>query len=191
MKISFSKGEQDLLEGIKMQETGAMEEVYTRNRSEFISWSQKNHRLNEEQAIDLYQEIITLFFEKVISGSLSDLTSTIKTYLFGMAKNKILQSYDVQSRHGKHEEAVAEHFKFLSESDELLGVYEKAKETTEKMFTSMGEMCRKLLRLFYYDKKSMSEIAEIMGHKNDGVTRTTKKRCLEKVRGEVLKSSEE
>lgn len=187
MEVSFSKREKKLLEGIKKQDANAMEEVYSSYRKEFLGWSMKNHRLNEEEAVDLYQDTITLFFEKVIGGRIEELSSSVKTYLFGIAKNKVLQMHDVNSRKSRHELGVAEHFKFLLADEGLYGVYEKAKEVTERAFISMGENCRELLQLFYFEKKSMSEIAKIMGHKNDGVTRTTKKRCLEKVRSEVLK----
>ncbi len=191
VEVSFSKREKKLLEGIKKQDASAMEEVYVRYRNEFLGWSKRTYSLGEEEAIDLYQDTITLFFEKVIAGSVDELSSTIKTYLFGIAKNKMLQLHDVSSRKNRHEEGVAEHYRFLLEDEGFRGVYDKAKEVTERVFSSMGEACRELLQLFYFEKKSMSEIAQIMGHKNDGVTRTTKKRCLEKVRNEVLKPSEE
>ena len=63
--------------------------------------------------------------------------------------------------------------------------FEEAKKQTIRIFSAIGEGCKEILRLFYFEKRSMSEIAEIMGHKSEAVSRTTKKRCLEKIRSEV------
>lgn len=190
MRVSFSKSQSSLLASIRSGDSRAMEMIYAKYRNEFISWGKSKYKLSEDEMLDHYQDVLTIFFEKVINGTLETVESTIKTYLFGIGKNKIMQQFDRDGRKKRHEEHVSEHYSFLARNENALGIFETAKETSKRIFETIGEPCKTILRLFYFDKKSMTEIASAMGHKNEGVSRTTKKRCLEKIRSE-LKQSED
>jgi RNA polymerase sigma-70 factor (ECF subfamily) len=164
-----------------------MEDVYFKYRKEFVSWSQGKFGISEDDALDHYQDTLTIFFEKVLNGSISEIESSLKTYLFGIGKNRVRQQFDASSRKERHEEGLKEHYQFLAEDEDASVAYEESRSQTLEIFHSIGEGCKEILRLFYYEKKSMSEIADIMGHKSEGVSRTTKKRCLEKIRSQVKK----
>lgn len=164
-----------------------MEKVYLHYRKEFVNWSTGKFGIPESEALDHYQDTMTIFFEKVLNGDLKQLESSLKTYLFGIGKNKVRQQFDEQKRKERHEEGLAEHYHFMASDNGLSEEYELARSQTRKMFDGLGEACKQILRLFYYEKKSMSEIADLLGHKSEGVSRTTKKRCLEKLRTKVTK----
>ena len=186
MKINFIKGEKFLLEQVRSGDERAMEKIYFTYREEFIRWAVNKYNLTEENALDHYQESITIMFEKIINGTITNLDSSLKTYLFGIGKNRILQKFDKQAREEKHSSDLYEHYRFLAENEDAQKIYEKAKKTTKKVFDTIGEPCQTVLKLFYFEKKSMTEIAEELGYKNEGVARTTKKRCLEKIRDNFL-----
>lgn len=164
-----------------------MEEVYSRYRKEFVSWSKMKFRITEEEAVDHYQETIMAFYENTVNGSVILTDSSIKTYIFGIGKNKILQQFDANRRNEKHTPSIAEHYRFLLNDSESAGLFEQASAITAKVLESLGDGCKEILRLFYFEKRSMTEIAQALGHKNEGVTRTSKKRCLEKIRSSILK----
>ena len=187
MRISFSKRERDVLERIRSGDEKAMERIYNEHRNEFIGWSVENHSISEQDALDHYQDTITIFFEKVMNGTLREIESSVKTYLFGIGKNRILQQFQRENTRLRHEEEVSEHYRFLAEK-ELNEIYVSAGETTADMFSMLGEKCKEILKLFYFDKKSMTEIANLMEFKNEGVARTSKKRCLEKIRQQMTMS---
>lgn len=187
MKVSFKRSEKELLISIREGDQRVMEKVYLKYRKEFVSWSIGKYGISEEDALDHYQDTATIFFEKVMNGSVSEISSSLKTYLFAIGKNRILQQFDEQNRIEKHEVSLAEHYHFISEDEGLTHVYEQARTRTMTMFNTLGDGCKEILKLFYFDKKSMSEIACLLGHKNEGVSRTTKKRCLEKLKNEVAK----
>ena len=67
-----------------------MEEVYTKFRKEFIQWSIGRFRITETDAIDHYQDAMMLFFEKAMAGNVTELQSGMKTFIFGIGKNRIL-----------------------------------------------------------------------------------------------------
>lgn len=180
--MSFYSSEKDVIDRIRQGDGQAMEKVYFRYRSEFVRWSRGKFGITEEDALDHYQDVLTIFFEKVMNGSISLLNSSLKTYLFGIGKNRVKQQFDSKMRISRHEEGLAEHYRFLAEDKGAELVYQEAKSQAKMVFDSLGKGCKEILRLFYFEKKSMSEIAKIMGHKSEGVSRTTKKRCLEKIR---------
>ncbi len=186
MRILFSKREHDVLERIRSGDNKAMEQIYNEYRNEFIGWSVENHSISEQDALDHYQDTITIFFEKVMNGTLQEIESSVKTYLFGIGKNRILQQFQKENTRQRHEEDVSEHYRFLAEK-EINEIYTKASQTASGMFSLLGDKCQEILKLFYFDKRSMTEIASLMNFKNEGVARTSKKRCLEKIRQEMEK----
>lgn len=182
MKVSFRKSEKELIAKIRGGNAKAMENVYLRNRSEFVSWAESKFGINYEDALDHYQDTVTIFFEQVMNGRITDVSSSVKTYLFGIGKNRIKQQFDASSRQDNHMEGLAEHYQFLAQHEDAAEAYERSRTHTQTMFEKLGDNCKEILKLFYFDKKSMSEIAKIMNHKSEAVSRTTKKRCLEKLR---------
>lgn len=189
MKVSFRKSEKDVLDSIRNGNDRVMEKVYFRYKEEFVSWTIKKFGISQDDALDHYQDTLTIFFEKVINGSITVIESSLKTYLFGIGKNRVRQQFDDENRKERHGEGLAEHYRFLAEDEDASVVFEEARNQTQGLFEAIGEACKEILRLFYYEKKSMSEIARLMGHKSEAVSRTTKKRCLEKIRSKVKKPS--
>lgn len=185
MKVSFRKNEKEIIADIREGDSKAMENVYKKYRSEFVNWSGGKYGISEDDARDHYQDTMTIFFEGVVNGKVTEIGSSLKTYLFGIGKNRIRQQFDAKSRGDKHEEGLAEHYQFLAEDEDASEAYEQARIHTSRLFELLGETCKEILRLFYFEKRSMSEIAKAMQHKNEAVTRTTKKRCLEKLRNEA------
>jgi len=59
----------------------------------------------------------------------------------------------------------------------------------EKGLALMGEKCRQSIELFYFQQKSMHEIAALLGWANDDVAKKEKYRCLQKLRRLVGLSS--
>jgi len=185
MKVSFRKSEKDVLLGIREGNSRIMEEVYARHRTEFLNWAIGKFGISQDDALEHYQDTLTIFFEKVIRREILEIESSIKTFLFGIGKNRIRQQFDKESRREKHTEGLSEHFRFLAQHEDAAEVFEVARKTASQLFESIGDLCKEILRLFYYEKKTMQEIASSMGHKSEGVSRTTKKRCLEKLREQV------
>ncbi len=185
MKVSFRSKEEDIISRIRGGDHQMMEKVYFLYRNEFVSWSKGKFGISEDDALDHYQDTLTIFFEKVMNGSVTSIASSLKTYLFGIGKNRVLQQFDERGRMDRHSDGLAEHYQFIAEDPDASLFFEEAKKQTIRIFSAIGEGCKEILRLFYFEKRSMSEIAEIMGHKSEAVSRTTKKRCLEKIRSEV------
>lgn len=185
MKVSFSKSGNEIIAGIRNGNSKMMEDLYLEYRNEFISWSIQKFSISEDDALDHYQDVMTIFYEKVMSERITEVSSTIKTYVFGIGKNRVRQQFDELTRKERHENGLTEYYQFLAAEEESNELYNASRNGVNRIFDSIGEACKKILRLFYFEKRSMNEIAEILGHKSEGVSRTTKKRCLEKIRSEL------
>lgn len=66
---------------------------------------------------------------------------------------------------------------------------EKVKLLNSKLM-EIGERCKELLRLTYFNGTSLKEAAEILGYSSAGTVKSTQHRCKEKLRLAVQGSSE-
>jgi DNA-directed RNA polymerase specialized sigma subunit len=53
------------------------------------------------------------------------------------------------------------------------------------IFSKMNDTCKQILNLFYYEKKSMEEIATILNYKNADTVKSKKSRCISKFNSNV------
>lgn len=60
--------------------------------------------------------------------------------------------------------------------------FEQRRLSVEKGMALLGEKCRRAITLYYYQKKSMQEIASLLGWANENVAKKEKYRCLQKLR---------
>lgn len=60
--------------------------------------------------------------------------------------------------------------------------FERRRLAVEKGLTQLGEKCRRAIDLYYFQHKSMHEIASLLGWANEDVAKKEKYRCLKKLR---------
>ena len=111
-----------------------------------------------------------------MSSNLHLQKSTIKTYLFGVGKNKLFKR-------------LKEHKRVLraAETPESNDYTEIKLETTVptsrqlklvKMLDDISGTCKELLQLFYYRNLTIDEIVELTHYKDGNTVRSHKSRCL-------------
>ena len=57
----------------------------------------------------------------------------------------------------------------------------QSKADLMKVMDQLGENCKKILLLFYYENKSMKEIVTELPYENEQVVRNKKSKCLKKL----------
>lgn len=167
--------EESLFLRIKDGDEEAVKFLYEKYRDEFVQWAIKRHQSNEEEAKDVFQNIIVIFFSKVNSGKLTILESSIKTYLFGIGKNLLKQRNEDLSL------------------DEILisELVDTGKEENEKLNILMSEMnkmsdlCTSILRYYYFNGYSMEDIAVEFNYKSVDSAKTQKYKCLQKLKNAI------
>ena len=78
-------------------------EMYRLYRDEFLAWSKKQFNTTDEQAKDAFQDAMLDFHQNVLTGRLTELTSSLKTYIFQIGKHKILNIQKKESRLTYHD----------------------------------------------------------------------------------------
>jgi RNA polymerase sigma factor (sigma-70 family) len=130
-----------------------------------------------DDALDIFQEALVVLCRKVKAGNFV-LTVPLKTYLMAVVKNCWLG--ELRER-GKLPAGTAENETALSEYKE-----EPLFALAETAFNALGEKCRQLLILFYFNKKSFKSIAVTLDFSDEKVAKNQKYRCLQKAKEHYL-----
>ena len=136
---------------------------------------------SEDDAQDVYQEGVMVFYEKVRDGSL-ELSCQIKTYLYAVCRRLWLKRLTSRSRFGVRLLDDEEYGPYLNTGAEeaVLAAEEQDRRfaTMSEALNHLGEPCRSLLEGFYLLNKSMQDLTAEFGYTNADNTKTQKYKCL-------------
>lgn len=171
--------DQKWIQDLTLGKDDALDHIYQKFRSEMILWLVRAKGCDGEVAKEIYQLSILILYEKVRSGKLTRLESSLKTYLFAIGKNKLRE-------HRKRQNRLVDNYLFehLEYEDEIGAKTElEAKMSfVEGAIQQMEEKCRRILTLFYFNRCSMKSIAEQLELASDNAAKMAKNRCLNRLR---------
>ena len=125
----------------------------------------------EEEARDVYQDALIVFWQKATSGNLV-LTSKMSTYIYSICQNLWRKELDRKKRLSNEEK----------DSSVTLDT-----ETTErekiiaKCIDQLDSTCKKVLMYYYFEEMSMQDIADKLGFANTDTAKTKKYKCKKKL----------
>jgi len=132
---------------------------------------------NASDAEDLFQDGLIAFYEKVVDKDF-ELTSSIKNYVYGICRNMWFKRF----KKGKKEISVEDVAIFSQvEAEDETGSLERLLEL-EGHLLALSIGCQRILKLYYFDKKSMNDIASLLDLASGGVAKNKKARCLQKLK---------
>lgn len=135
---------------------------------------------SRQDAEDTFQETIIAFIELVQQKKFRG-DASIKTMLFAINKNTWLNELKRRNRAELREEK----FEIASEHiDAGIETYISEREARKQVFDIMdkiGEGCKKILLAYYYENRSMKEIATMTNYENEQVLRNKKYKCLKQL----------
>jgi RNA polymerase sigma factor (sigma-70 family) len=170
--LPFASGDAGILDRIRMGDEGALEDLYRGNRRAIRALIRRNGG-REEDAEDILQEALVTLWERVRSGRFQ-LTARPGTFLFAVARNMWLRRLARARREVKDPDIDTAHGD--ASPIELLVEQEEA-EIVARAMGELGETCRKLLLLFYWEEKTMAEIAAELGMANADTVKARKYQC--------------
>jgi len=138
----------------------------------------------EQDADDIFQETIVSFIDTVQKGKFRQ-ESGIGTFLISISKHLWYNEIRKRQRAGNREKI------FETERDqEDAGVGEaiqdrELKQQLTKLLSDLGDTCKKILELFYYENLSMKEIVSQMHYENEQVVRNKKYKCLQQLTDKI------
>ena len=177
-----------ILDKIRKGDESPILELYQLYRDEFINWSKSNYKATQDQSKDAFQEAVLDFHQNIIHGKLTELSSTIKTYLFQIGKHKLL---NIQKKERRLTYNDALH---LINNGELNAFMEEenqayTQEQISKVIERLPEDCQKVLKLFYFSEYDMDSIAREMEYKNADTAKSKKSICMKNLMTELKKIS--
>ena len=181
MALIRKPGDEELLAAIR-QDRGldaAVKSIY-REHFESMVWIVKNNSGSQQDAEDIFQEVLVSFIRLVQKDKFRG-ESTIKTFLFSMMRHTWLNEL---KRRGRSEvrELKYERTKDQQEADVSHIIAEKEdRKQVLSVVEQLGETCRKILVMFYYEDLSMKDILEQMDYENEQVVRNKKYKCLKQL----------
>ncbi|HEX6332811.1 MAG TPA: sigma-70 family RNA polymerase sigma factor [Flavisolibacter sp.] len=133
-----------------------------------------------EDAQDMFQEVIIAFISVVQRGKFRG-EASIKTFLYTMNRNMWLN--EIKKRDRAH--AREQRYEKLAGSGEAAAPdFMEQREVHNELMKSMeaiGDTCRQILLLFYYENRSMKEILATLHYENEQVVRNKKSKCMKKL----------
>ena len=172
---------------IKANNQRKITELYNEHKAPFINYSVNNFKLARDTAEDIYQDAFLALHQNIQNGKLVNLTVPLRTYLFQIGKNKI---YDYFKK-VKVEVDMDDISNLVSAENELGNfdsIYADEEETEQRnliVYNTVSQMespCKEVLSYYYWDDKSMKEIADLMNYSSSDVAKTQKSKCMKKVR---------
>lgn len=183
--LPFLSNDSRLLEMMLRGEEEALALLYHQNRKAVFALVLRNSG-NEEDAEDVLQESVVILWERVVNGRFEQ-QAKLSTFLFGVAKNVWSRK-----RMRKHREPATEFAEESMDSGEgsVLDAMiddERSRSVADAM-ERLGDPCRTLLVLYYWEERSQEEIAVQMGFANAATVKSKKYTCkkmLENILGEM------
>lgn len=146
-------------------------------RDQFSNYFKKEFRMEEDIIFDIYQESFIALYDNIKDGRLNTLTSSLKTYLFRIGINKTLRYLEKEKSISRLEDLNTYSFEDIEPNDS-----EEAYSKLDKILDELQEPCNTVLKLFYWKKKSMKEIAAKMNYRNEQVAKNRKSLCLKQLK---------
>src|SRR5450631_344796 len=139
-----------------------------------------------EDAEDIFQEAIIVLLQKVRQTDFV-LTSSLKTYLFAIAKNLWLK------RLRDNKLIPVDSFEKYQQESETFAFELQAEPTREEKLTSwltrITENCQRILKAIFFYKEPMVSLMKKMGWKNKHTAANQQYKCLEQVKKEKEKEA--
>jgi RNA polymerase sigma factor (sigma-70 family) len=174
-----------IIEAIKAGSEKILFQLYETYRDEFVSWAIRNHQVTVEEAKDVFQESVVGLYKNIKRGKVDRLEVSIKTYLFSIGKNIILNAIKRKGLEAKvyesfsaiHDNGINEHY----DQEHLI-------DLVKRLYKAMGSPCKEILEMYYEKSFDMESIALRVGYKNSDVAKKKKYECLRSLEDKINRS---
>lgn len=143
-----------------------------------------NNNGSWQDAEDIFQEVVVAFIHLVRQNRFRG-ESSIKTFLYSLNRNMWLNELKRRDR-AKVRETRYETARPAEE--EQAGRLVEGREATAglmELFGKLGDTCKTILLLFYYENRPMKDILTALHYENEQVVRNKKYKCLKKLEGMI------
>ena len=175
------EGDEEIIRKIRLGDQPVLLLLYKRNWPSLKNYILRNSG-NEADAQDMLQEALVVFWEKVQKDSF-EMSAKIDTYIFSVAKNLWLKHLRKNKR---MQNDVYEEESPMQLEDDTTDYNEDSLKIVGNYIQRLGDVCRQLLMLFYFEEWEMDRIAEKLNLANADTAKAKKYQCKKKL-AELIK----
>lgn len=190
--IELYSNDDSIIEGIKNFDDAAVTRLYNKHKVYCLRFM--NSKYDDDHSIqDIYQDAVIVFIENVRSKNLKLVNTSIQTYLNSICYNQIKIRFNNTRKpvlvgddfddHNNHNENINDWFNDANDikTERMKIIQEELISMKEK-----GQQCFELLKKFFFEKKNMEKIAELMNYTNAANAKAQKWKCQERLKKQVL-----
>jgi RNA polymerase sigma factor (sigma-70 family) len=155
--------------GSRMEE--CIKTIY-RNYFESLGWYVMNNNGTRQDAEDIFQEVVVSFIDLVQKDKFRG-ESTVKTFLFSLNRHLWLNELKRKGRALAREEKYEKGQERTTLDVSHLIVKKEDRNKVFELVSKLGDTCKKILVLFYYENRSITEILQSL-HENPILKQTLK-----------------
>ena len=177
-----------------------MNENEEKIRSTVMNLLRHHFGIPEYDAKDILQDAWLLLLEKLATGALSEVPTKLQSYMTTVCTNKAHEylrkvanqnaetSLDDESITADRIDFIQKEIRswadFIEESDRAR---DRKLELLEAELKKLTARQRALVEWYYFENKSMKELAQLLGYSSEDVAKSTKNRILNTIRATVRK----
>lgn len=169
--------EVELLNSLRNGDDKVLKTIYRQNYHTIVNMVTNNGGSLQE-AKDIYQETLIVFYEKVKEEDF-ELNCQIKTFLYSVSRRLWLKQLQRKQRYTI---PLTDSDEYVDLSWEDVGDKEDQYNAMHTALESLGEPCKSILKDFYLRNQSMEEITDKFGYTNADNAKNQKYKCLKRLK---------
>lgn len=170
------------IEKIRQGNLAELDKIYMEVKPKFFSFANNTfNNITNEEIEDIYQDAIIDFYNNIKRGLLTNISSSLSAYVIQIGKMKLIKLSDKKATRQTTS---------INNIDDLISTHDydhSIDDIVKYIFANTSDSCKQILNFFYFNKKSMEEIATILGYKNADTVKTKKNRCISKISEHINK----
>lgn len=135
---------------------------------------------NKVDAQDLIQDVMVSFVEMIQKDKYRG-EASVKSFLYTLTRNLWITQLRKTGSEYKRNEFFETNREKIEDDISTFLTYKEAQKTILELFDRLGERCKQILILFYYEDLPMKDILEQTNYENEQVLRNRKYKCLKEL----------
>lgn len=173
MKASYS--DEQIIQGIKDRENMILTYLYSEYQEEVIDFLITN-KANRKEAEEVFQDSFVKFYQQIHKKDFV-LRKSFDAYFKSICLNTWSSALKLKNKQNLTDIIPDEI------DDTEMGFFfeyknEQLRKLARKEFLKLGENCKRMLNMYYFQRKQMVEIAFLMDYKNAQIAMNKKYKCL-------------
>lgn len=158
-------------------DNSCLKEFFTDHSEKVISALVNKTKCSTQDAEDFFIDAILSLREKILHQKITDLKN-VRGYIYTTCYNMWLNKINQEK---KLDKTIIELNKVPDNEEKNESLKEENLALSQEALSMLGTKCQGIIKLYYFEKLSMKDIANVMDFSSPDVAKSTKSRCFKKL----------